>query len=198
MTAAGTPRAPRPHQHGRPRPRPPGRCDTLPFRKDLLKHREQKPGHMEHEENAGASLTAAASSGKGPPPRHGQCRHTRGAPSPAPAVPPSCPRHLRRAPCCRDSRVPGQRRDRQRGWRQTWHLLEHHEDAEMDLGGKWEQLGPGRAPRSGRTPAGHPAHPHAARTPDRNGASPPPQLGPPRPDKLFKSSIRKCKKCTRK
>lgn len=78
VTTAGTPRTPIPTSTAAltPRPHPPGSCDILPFRKDLLKHREQKPGHMEHKENAGASLTAAASSGKGPPLRHSQCHHT--------------------------------------------------------------------------------------------------------------------------
>lgn len=84
------------------------------------------------------------------------------------------------------------------------HLLKHHEDVEMDLTGKLgSRLGPGRAPWSSRgasrAPTGLPSPPtRANKTRHKHRDYLPSQLSPPRPDKLFKSSIRKCKKCTRK
>lgn len=75
----------------------------------------------------------------------------------------------------------------------------------MDLTGKLgSQLGPGRAPwsswPSSGAPAGLPSHPtHANKIRHKHCDSTlPSQLSPPCPHKLFKSSIRKCKKCTRK
>lgn len=57
---------------------------------------------------------------------------------------------------------------------------------------------PSSGPGSG-APAGLPSHPTPAnKTRHKHRDSPSLRLSPPCPDKLFKSSIRKCKKCTRK